>query len=498
MYYVIVKADSANLILETSETNNTLYRTTKAYPDLVIYSMTVPAVPTTPTFNVTVTTKNQGTVAAPASLTRLYLSTNSTWDTLDTVIGSVSVPVLPIGGTWTATVPVTPTVPAARYYVIAKADALLTIPEYLETNNTRYATTTLGPDLIISAMTVPANFTPGATLAVPNTVKNNAAWGTSTTFNVAFYLSVNTVLDAADTFVGARAVAGLPAWGTNAATTYLTMPAVGAGSYYLIAKADAPVSLVVEGSETNNTAYRATKAKPDLIVYSLSTPAPTGAGRTLTVTDVTKNIGGVTTPPTWTGFYLSTNTTWDAGDYLLGARAVPPLGYNVSSSFTSTFTVPVAFPTGLYYLIAKADYTGVTAEALETNNTKSVQVKIGPDLIVYSLTAPTTVYRGGTYTVGDTVKNQGGGNALLDVPGAVLHFDEQRARWSGHPPADARGPGVGSRVSYGYSTAATIPPVVPPGTYYLIAVADYGGNCPGNVRDQQHQDARGDDPIAAA
>ena len=72
--------------------------------------------------------------------------------------------------------------------------------------------------------------------------------------------------------------------------------------------------------------YRDPLSSPgDLIVSALTVPATGGAGLAITVTDTTKNQGSGSTAASTTNFYLSTNTTWDAGDVSLGSRSIPAL-----------------------------------------------------------------------------------------------------------------------------------------------------------------------------
>jgi len=75
--------------------------------------------------SVTDTTKNNGPVNAPASTTKFYWSTNTTWEIGDTYLGSRSVPMLAAGassaGSASVTIPAAAT--AGTHYIIAKADA---------------------------------------------------------------------------------------------------------------------------------------------------------------------------------------------------------------------------------------------------------------------------------------------------------------------------------------------------------------------------------------
>jgi subtilase family serine protease len=93
---------------------------------------------------------------------------------------------------------------------------------------------------------------------VSDTTKNQgggAAEGTTTRY----YLSTDTLLDAADLPLGGRAVPGLNALQTSTGSTSLLVPAGTApGNYYIIGKADAD-SGVPETQESNNARIAAFK-----------------------------------------------------------------------------------------------------------------------------------------------------------------------------------------------------------------------------------------------
>src|SRR3972149_1514453 len=70
------------------------------------------------------------------------------------------------------------------------------------------------------------------------------------------------------------------------------MPAgIGAGTYYLIAKADADNG-VGETQEGNNTALTIIQVGPDLVLVVFTAPFTAGAGATISVSDTTRNQGG--------------------------------------------------------------------------------------------------------------------------------------------------------------------------------------------------------------
>ena len=83
----------------------------------------------------------------------------------------------------------------------------------------------IGPDLSVSAMTVPYTIVAGSTVTVTETVLNQGAGaaGASTT---RFYLSTNVTLDASDVVLdGSRVVLPLAAATASGGTTQVTIPA---------------------------------------------------------------------------------------------------------------------------------------------------------------------------------------------------------------------------------------------------------------------------------
>ncbi len=123
--------------------------------------------------------------------------------------------------------------------------------------------------------------------------------------------------------------------------------------------------------------YFLAASDPDLVVSSLIASATAGTGTNISVTDTTTNIGLGAAGASTTRFYLSTNSTLDAGDTLLGGRAVPALGAGASSTGSTSVTIPGGTAPGTYYIIARADDLNVIAEINENNNTRSSEINIG-------------------------------------------------------------------------------------------------------------------------
>ncbi len=187
------------------------------------------------------------------------------------------------------------------------------------------------------------------------------------------------------------------------------------------------------------------------------------------MTDTTKNTGGGAAEASTTAFYLSTNTTFDAGDTRFGSRSVGPLDGGTQSIGSTSVVLPVVTP-GTYYIIANADDGADVEETQENNNVRFTSIQIGPDL-VSSVTAPITAVAGATITVNDTIRNYGADtagasttrfylslNTTLDA--ADITLDEERSV----PAIAANGLNAGA-------TSVTLPAGLT-GRYYLLVAAD--------------------------
>ena len=413
-YFVIAQADTANVVLESTESNNNRSSgSLNVGTDLTVSALTVPAIAGAGSaFSVSDTTKNQGAGAGDASTTRFYLSTNSNLDAADVILGSRTVPPLAAGASDTAATSLTMPAGTATgtYYVIAQADAANAVIETAETNNYRASTAVrVGPDLIVSALTAPTTVGVGSPFSVSETTKNQGAGsgGDSTT---RFYLSTNSALDGADVVLGSRAVPPLAAGASDTATTLLTVPAgTATGTYYVIAQAD-PANAVLETTESNNTRTSGSlSVGSDLIVSALTAPASAAAGAAIALTDTTRNQGAGAAPPSSTGFYLSANSTIGAGDVLLGK----PVGGRACARGDSD-RIRVAADSAwhrarfLTDVVARADWNALVGETSESNNDRaSGTIKIGGDLMVASLSASTIGMANGPITVADTTTNSG-------------------------------------------------------------------------------------------
>jgi subtilase family serine protease len=379
-YYLIAKADGPGQLAETNENNNTRGRTIRIGPDLIVSAMSAPSnAGAGTTIAVSETTKNQGGGGSGPSSTRFYRSLDYLLDPGDAALQARAVGALAAGASSSGVTNVT--IPAntapGRYYLIAIADDGNAVPETSESNS-RYVLINVGSDLNVSALGAPTRAAAtGVQITLTDTTKNSGAGdaGASTT---AFYLSSDTTLDAEDDLLTpARAIGPLAAGASSSGSTTVTLPAVTAGRWYVLAKAD-NADAVDETTETNNLRVATIYLGPDLTISALTVPATATVGATITVTDTVKNIGPETSPASTTRFYLSVNTLLDAGDTLLDARRdVGAVGFNLTSVGSTSVMLPPGV-TGTYYLLAVADGNTVVVEAMETNNVMARQIKINP------------------------------------------------------------------------------------------------------------------------
>jgi subtilase family serine protease len=470
---IIALADAEDAVAETSEANNGFARSIQIGPDLDITALSVPsAAGAGQSIVIADTVKNQGGGSAEPSLTQFYLSANTTLDSADTLLGSRNVPALAAGAASSASTTVIIPNDAATggWYIIAMADGEDVVNETIETNNTSIASIGIGPDLRITSLNAPAAAGAGQNIIITETTKNQGG-GTTEPSLTQFFLSANSLLDSGDTLLGSR---GVPALGTGASSSGSTSVAIpqdtASGNWYIIAKADGE-EVVSEISETNNASARSIKVGPDLDITALTVPATAQAGQTIVITETTKNQGGGTANPSLTQFFLSADGALDAADTSIGGRNVPALAAGVASSASTTVMIPQGTASGNWYIIAKADSEEVVEETSETNNTYPRSIRIGSDLIISSLSVPSTGGPGQAIGITETTKNRGDGQTepcltQFFLSANSIHDDADTLLGSRSVPALAAGAASSA------STTVTIPPETAIGSWYVIAKAD--------------------------
>ena len=473
-YYYVVSA--ANILGESG--NSPEASATPALPpDVIISAFSAPgSAAAGSSVTVSVTTKNQGTGTANPSTTRFYISANGVVDSGDLRIDEVqNVPALGpgIAATLSLSIGIPSNLAVGNHYLLAKADADDVLFENQENNNVYLRTLTVGPDLIVSALTLPAVAAPGATVAADYTLKNQGA-SQAAASTLRFFWSANSALDGADTQLAQLGIAAVDGAGTVSGQVTLTVPAGAAtGTHYVIAEADS-LKAISESSEINNATSRAVLIGGDLVISAFDTPAAAGVGVPFTIGDTTKNTGASAIGASVTHFYLSADAVLTAIDPLIGTRSVAELAAGQASVGTTTVTVPANTTAGYYYVFARADGPNVVTETQEGNNGAIRSFGVGPDLIVSITSTPWPIPPATPALVKDNVSNRGGGDA---GPFTVMYYlSTNYTLEPGDPLLATRSiDALAAGASNVGSVSITIPVGTAPGYYYVIAKVDAGG-----------------------
>ena len=495
-YHICAKADSGDAVSESDETNNSLCSTATvgpAAPDLIVSAASTATTGIAPgkSFSLSNTAKNQGAAGSGSFVIAFHLSTNAVYGDGDDIVLTATRTVTSLGVGATSTASTSLAVPAATplgtYYICAFADRDNTVTESDETNNSNCTDTiqVSGPDLIVTDVTpnAPAVSSTG-TLQVINTVKNQDVVAAGS-FTVGFDLSPTASYDdpGAIAIATTRSVVSLAGGLTNTATTTLTIPnTTPPGVYYVCAKADS-AGTSLETNETNNTLCSTATVSvpaPDLIVSAASTTATAlSAGTSFALSNTVQNTGGFPAGSFTVVFHLSTNTTFGDGDdiVLTGTRTVTSLGAGKTSTASTTLTVPSGTPVGSYYVCAMADGGAAVTESSETNNVLCTSTPVqasGVDLIMTEVTpTASTVNQGGALLVTNTAKNQG-----LIAAGAfkIAYHLSTNATYGDGDDIPFTVTRLMSSLAAGASSTATtsltVPTTLPPGAYYICAMAD--------------------------
>ena len=154
------------------------------------------------------------------------------------------------------------------------------------------------------------------------------------------------------------------------------------------------------------------KQTPELQLAVFTPPGVAIIGKSFAVPNTVRNFSAVAAGASTLQFFLSSDVTWDAGDTLLGQRAVPALGAGATSAASTTLTVPTIPPIqpGDYFIISLVDALGLVVEQNELNNVQSKPVTLVSTLVKtfnvsgdFTTTGCTSLLRNGFRAVQGTV-----------------------------------------------------------------------------------------------
>ena len=252
---------------DTDPSNNVEQEQTLAtLPDLTVKSLSAVAA-AMPGASVVVhdTTNNKSKIAAGPSVTRFFLSTDSKFDGADTPLPGGSRAILALSpkqsssGSTTVTIPLA--TPLGRYFLIAVADADTGISEIKEKNAKARSITVALPDLIVQSLRGPKSAAAGSSIAVTETIRNNAPVGAGAS-TTQFYFSSDTLLDGGDALIGGRSVPALGAKGRASGSATVTIPpGTTPGTYFVLAVSD-NAAVVMEATEGNNLRAKSINITP--------------------------------------------------------------------------------------------------------------------------------------------------------------------------------------------------------------------------------------------
>lgn len=201
-------------------------------------------------------------------------------------------------------------------------------------------------------------------------------------------------------------------------TLTLVLPPAAAGVNYLILEVDTQ-GAVAERVETNNrtaSANTITLRAPDLVARNLTGPAQALQGATINVAWDVANTGTAATAANWSDRLLLVPALGSLtdGEVLATLPAVQtPLAPAGSYRQQTTVTLPLAsnWPPGDYRLVAMADFSNAQLELDEANNQAAAAFELTrpplPDLVVASVTAPSTARPGVPFDLQWVVENRG-------------------------------------------------------------------------------------------
>ena len=105
----------------------------------------------------------------------------------------------------------------------------------------------------------------------------------------------------------------------------------------------------------------------DLTVTSVIAPTTSVVnGVTIIVSNTIKNLGNTATSGFWVSYYATTSKT-SQGTYL-GERYISSLAPGASNQQNTQLTIPTTISPGSYFIMVKADSTGIIKESNENNN----------------------------------------------------------------------------------------------------------------------------------
>ncbi len=408
-YYVLVHADSTQLVTEASEANNVGSSATAFVQGVDIVATSVSG-PTTSVggadAGVVVNFVNRGTSSPDAGVPfRVLLSNDALLDSNDFPIFSGTRAMT--GGQTineTVTFAMPANAPPGEFFYVLQIDPPQfgqpngVIEEASETNNVVASSGKVNitrSDLVAESVefldTVTNLPTLGARFGEAVRMKvrfRNAGQAPALNYRVGLVISSDSSLSLlSDTTVCTEPVASTPVSTTvTELTLNCTLPLINrdgadfaSGMYYLFGQVDV-TSAVYETNEQNNSQMvgpiRITAPGADVAVTAVTAPASAGVGEVIPVTRSLRNLGNVNAPAVEYRFYASANDIITTDDVLLGILdganvrdfGSVSLTNGAADTQTELIRLPVTLPAGTYYVGCIIDPDRTIGDDLEPGN----------------------------------------------------------------------------------------------------------------------------------
>jgi len=415
------------------ETDSSMSAGARTSPDLIVdyISASWSSADAGDSKSVSVRIENQGDASSGSFRWGLYLSTDTSITTSDTLLDDWSQTSISAGSSRSTSKSITiPTsITGARYYVGMIVDINSQVSESDENNNDDYdsgrVTIYEAPDLTGRSCSAPSTGVVGDYLdsSISLSIENDPGGSyiaSSGAFDWGMFLSTDSTITTSDTQVGSDQYKSSISGGSYSSDTLSSSnripSSLSGGTYYwgYIVDIDSDVD---EQDETNNDYYcgqiTIEDDDPDLEADSVGTSSSSAVmGETITVSYRINNIGHDYSGSFHWELYLSSDQTITTSDTLVDEFSVSSISPNsYRSGYEYNVQIPTSISAGYYYLGMIADNRDAVNELDETNNnaydSTRIDIEEQADLEPATLSGPSTGQAGQQVSISWKIENNG-------------------------------------------------------------------------------------------
>ena len=421
-FYILVKADMDNIIVENDELNNintikiNIPKSKEIDFSIKTYDNNFNSVCQGKSILISNTIKNQGNINSISNSINYYLSTNPLLDSTDVFLKSTTTSPIPFANSISIndSILIPQNTSPGNYYIISFVDPLNSIAEVYEENNSSLTRVKiLSKEIDIELLSIGLSYTKipvNTTINLQYSILKNSFQNIST--KISTYLSLDSIVDSHDTLLNNTDILLTNAYPTTSSIK-ITIPSLSTyGNYYLISIID-QANLINEIIETNNTITSPIIIQEDindlLIVSSKIDNSYVYPTKAIYYSSSIRNIGNCSINSNL-GLYLSKDTILDSSD--LNVSNVNGILLNTISdySFSTTFSVPLNTQLGNYYILSYIDNLNINSETNEKNNISINSIIIDSptiDILPLDLKSPVTAIFGTQCSISYNVINSG-------------------------------------------------------------------------------------------